>query len=56
MVLEQVTAGAGRAGLATLALTRSPITGAEGNVEFLAHFARQAAPPTAELIDGLFGT
>ena len=56
MVLEQVTAGAGRAGLATLALTRSPITGAEGNVEFLAHFARQPAPPTAELIDGLFGT
>lgn len=54
MVLEQVTAAAARAGLATLGLTRSPITGAEGNVEFLAHFARQPAPPPAELIDALF--
>jgi len=36
-VLEQVTAAAAGAGLSRVAMTPSPITGAEGNQEFLLH-------------------
>jgi 23S rRNA (cytidine1920-2'-O)/16S rRNA (cytidine1409-2'-O)-methyltransferase len=36
-VVEQVTASAAEVGLGRLAMTPSPITGAEGNREFLLH-------------------
>jgi 23S rRNA (cytidine1920-2'-O)/16S rRNA (cytidine1409-2'-O)-methyltransferase len=36
-VLVRVTEAAGRAGLARIAMTPSPVTGAEGNREFLLH-------------------
>lgn len=51
-VLETVVAQAARLGLHTHGLTRSPITGAEGNVEFLAHFAPApaAAPSDAQIV------
>ncbi len=44
MVLTHVQEQAARLGLAMAQLTRSPITGAEGNVEFLAHFAPAPTP------------
>jgi 23S rRNA (cytidine1920-2'-O)/16S rRNA (cytidine1409-2'-O)-methyltransferase len=37
-VIDEVSAAAGEAGLRRMAVIASPITGAEGNVEFLAHF------------------
>ncbi len=40
-VIEQVTAAAAAAGLARAGLTPSPITGAEGNREFLLHLIAQ---------------
>jgi 23S rRNA (cytidine1920-2'-O)/16S rRNA (cytidine1409-2'-O)-methyltransferase len=46
-VVAEVTAEAARLGLARRGLTPSPIAGAEGNREFLAHFTRDtAATPT----------
>jgi 23S rRNA (cytidine1920-2'-O)/16S rRNA (cytidine1409-2'-O)-methyltransferase len=42
-VVERVTEAAAAAGLARVALTESPITGAEGNVEFLLHLRRLTA-------------
>jgi 23S rRNA (cytidine1920-2'-O)/16S rRNA (cytidine1409-2'-O)-methyltransferase len=41
-VVEDVTAAAAALGLARMNLIESPITGAEGNHEFLAHFRREA--------------
>lgn len=43
MVLEHIIDKAAQLGLMLANLTRSPITGAEGNVEFLAHFVQGAA-------------
>ena len=54
LVLEHVTTAAARHGLATLGLTRSPITGAEGNIEFLAHFAPVEPNDVEPLIAALF--
>jgi len=39
-VVEEITAAAGAVGLQRAGLTASPITGAEGNVEFLIHLRR----------------
>jgi 23S rRNA (cytidine1920-2'-O)/16S rRNA (cytidine1409-2'-O)-methyltransferase len=44
-VIEEVTTAAAAVGLARVGLTDSPITGAEGNREFLMHLRRDAAPP-----------
>jgi 23S rRNA (cytidine1920-2'-O)/16S rRNA (cytidine1409-2'-O)-methyltransferase len=43
-VLERVLAEAGQLGLVPISLTRSPITGPAGNIEFLALLAREAQP------------
>jgi 23S rRNA (cytidine1920-2'-O)/16S rRNA (cytidine1409-2'-O)-methyltransferase len=43
MVIERMVGTAEAIGLTTVALTRSPITGAEGNIEFLAHFVPASA-------------
>jgi 23S rRNA (cytidine1920-2'-O)/16S rRNA (cytidine1409-2'-O)-methyltransferase len=40
-VVAEVTAAAAAVGLTRIGLTESPITGAEGNKEFLAHFQRE---------------
>jgi 23S rRNA (cytidine1920-2'-O)/16S rRNA (cytidine1409-2'-O)-methyltransferase len=50
-VLEEVTAAAAAVGLPRMGLIESPITGAEGNREFLVHLrptSRAAASPTSE--------
>jgi 23S rRNA (cytidine1920-2'-O)/16S rRNA (cytidine1409-2'-O)-methyltransferase len=46
-VVAGATAAAGRVGLATVATTPSPVTGAEGNREFLLHL-RAAEPDRSE--------
>lgn len=51
-VLEEVAAGFAAAGAAMMELMPSPITGADGNVEFLARFRRGTAAPAA-LVAGL---
>ncbi|SDR88339.1 23S rRNA (cytidine1920-2'-O)/16S rRNA (cytidine1409-2'-O)-methyltransferase [Paenibacillaceae bacterium GAS479] len=43
-VLQSVVAAAATAGLSLKHLTFSPITGGEGNIEFLAHWVRDADP------------
>ncbi len=43
MVIERMVGTAVAIGLMTVGLTRSPITGAEGNIEFLAHFVPVSA-------------
>jgi 23S rRNA (cytidine1920-2'-O)/16S rRNA (cytidine1409-2'-O)-methyltransferase len=50
-VLEEVTAAAAAVGLPRMGVIESPITGAEGNREFLMHFrppSRVATSPTSE--------
>lgn len=53
-VLEQFAALAGALGLTIRNLTYSPVTGPEGNIEFLGHLSMEAAPPNipdlAELV------
>ena len=45
MVVERIVGTAAAIGLTTVGLARSPITGAEGNIEFLAHFVPAIAQP-----------
>ena len=45
-VVEDVTAAAAAAGLVRIGLIESPITGAEGNREFLLHLRPAADRPT----------
>lgn len=49
--IETVLSGAPRAGLAPLGVTRSPITGPAGNVEFLTRLRRGAEAPDAITIE-----
>ena len=53
-VLEQFAALAGALGFTIRNLTYSPVTGPEGNIEFLGHLSMEAAPPNvpdlAELV------
>ena len=42
-VIESVTAAAAEVGLTRVGLIESPITGAEGNKEFLMHLRRRSA-------------
>jgi 23S rRNA (cytidine1920-2'-O)/16S rRNA (cytidine1409-2'-O)-methyltransferase len=44
-VLRKVGEAAARAGLPVVGLTRSPLLGPKGNVEFLAHLRREDNPP-----------
>jgi NAD+ kinase len=44
-VIARVTEAAGRVGLARAGLTPSPVTGAEGNQEFLLHLRAAPSPP-----------
>ncbi len=46
-VIEQVAAAAERVGLSRVGMTPSPITGAEGNQEFLLHLAAAPSPRAA---------
>jgi 23S rRNA (cytidine1920-2'-O)/16S rRNA (cytidine1409-2'-O)-methyltransferase len=47
-VIDEVTAAAARIGLTRVAMVESPITGAEGNREFLMHLTSEASPTTRE--------
>ena len=47
-VLREVTAALEREGAAIMGVMASPLTGADGNVEFLVH-ARAAAPPAIDV-------
>jgi 23S rRNA (cytidine1920-2'-O)/16S rRNA (cytidine1409-2'-O)-methyltransferase len=51
-VLEEVSAALTELGAAIMGAMASPLTGADGNVEFLLHARTAPAPPTAPL-DGL---
>lgn len=47
-VIERALAAAAQAGLTPAALTASPITGPAGNIEYLAHLRRTAAPSSQD--------
>ena len=52
-VLGEVASATGDAGTAILGLMPSPITGAQGNVEFLLHAVRGAPTPAADVLAGV---
>ena len=52
-VLGEVVAGLGDAGMVVTDVMRSPLTGADGNVEFLAHAARAGTPVTPAALDAV---
>ncbi|MGZ4734244.1 MAG: TlyA family RNA methyltransferase [Acidimicrobiia bacterium] len=54
-VLAEVVAGLAAAGLVVVAMMRSPLTGADGNVEFLARAATAGTAVTAADLDDLVG-
>jgi 23S rRNA (cytidine1920-2'-O)/16S rRNA (cytidine1409-2'-O)-methyltransferase len=52
-VLGEVVDGIGAEGIVVTDVRRSPLTGADGNVEFLARATRTGAPVTADVLDAV---
>jgi hypothetical protein len=50
-VLEEVASALADAGLVVSAVVPSPLRGADGNVEFVAHARRDATPVSAAVLD-----